>query len=75
MPMECCIILPDTCGELLELDEVFHSLMVLMHMKLFKFGFRFSFGVKSAEIGFEFLDEEFKVQKPDRIGNIQECRF
>jgi len=37
------------------------SLMVLMHMKLFEFGFSFSFRVKNAEIGFEFLNEEFEV--------------
>jgi len=63
------------CGELLELDEVFHSLMVFMHTKLFELGFSFSFGVKSTEIGFEFLDEEFEFQKPDGIVNSQERRF
>jgi len=49
------------CGKLLELDEVLHSLMVFMHMELFKFSFSFSFGVESAKIGFKFLNEEFKV--------------
>ena len=49
--------------------------MVFMHMKLFKFGFGFSFGVESTEIGFKFLNEEFEVQKPDGIINAQECRL
>ena len=61
LPMEYCIAPPDTCGKLLELDEILHSLMVFMHMKLFGLGFGFSFGIKSSEIGFEFLDEQFKV--------------
>jgi len=59
--MECCIAPPDTCGKLLEHDEVFHSLMMIVHTKFFEFSFGFSFRVKSAEVGIEFLDEEFKV--------------
>jgi len=59
--MKCCITPPDTCSKLLELDKVFCSLMVFMHMKLFEFSFSFSFRVKSTKIGFKFLDEEFKV--------------
>jgi len=72
---ECCVTPPDMCGKLLELDEALHSLMVFMHVKLFEFGFGFSFRVESAKVGFEFLNEEFKVQKPDGISSIQECRF
>ena len=73
--VECSVAPHDTCGKLLELDKVFSSLMVFMHMKLFEFGFSFSFRVESTEIGFEFLDEEFEVQEPDGIVNAQECRF
>jgi len=51
LAMKCCVTPPDTCGELLELDKVFHSLMVLVHMKkLFEFGFGFSFGVESTKL-------------------------
>jgi len=62
------------CGELLELDKVFHSLMVFMHAKLFKFGFGFSFRVESTKIG---SSSSMRVQSPraDRIVNAQECRF
>src|SRR5882724_5458676 len=75
LPTKCCIAPPDTCGELLELDKVFHSLMVFVHTKLFGFGFGFSFRVESTKIGFKFLDEEFEVRKPDGIVSAQKCRL
>ena len=49
--------------------------MILVHIKLFEFGFGFSFGIESAKDGFEFLNEEFEVQEPDGIINAQEFRF
>ena len=52
LPAECCNAPPDTCDELLELDEILHSLMVFVHMKLLKFGFGFSFRVQIAKVGF-----------------------
>jgi len=49
--------------------------VILLHAELFEFGFAFAFGIKSSKVGFEFLDEEFKVQKPYMVKWVQEGGF
>ena len=48
--------------ELRELDDVFRSLMILLHMKSFEFGFSFSDRVKSAEVGCQFFTKKVKSE-------------
>ena len=68
---ECCFSPVDTGRELHELDEVFHSLMILLHTKSFEFCFGFPNGVKSAKVGFQFFTEKVKVGAPCRLDGIQ----
>ena len=49
--------------------------MTIVHAKCFKFGFCFADRIVGSKIGFEFLDEESKIQKPNGFIWIQECGF
>ena len=51
----------DVCCELGELDKIFSSLVVLLHVESFKLGFSFSYWVIGTEVRFEFLDEKSEV--------------
>ena len=49
--------------------------MVLVHAKLFKFGFFFALRVESAEVALKFHDEEVEVHKPCGGMEVQESGF
>ena len=70
LPEECCFAPVDTGRELRELDEVFRSLMIFLHMKSFEFGFGFPNGVESAEVGFQFFTEKVEVGAPCGLNGI-----
>ena len=57
LPEKCRFTPIDVGRELHELDEVFHSLMIFLHMKSFEFSFSFSDRVEGAEVGFQFFTE------------------
>jgi len=61
LSVECRFTPLDVCGQLLEFDEVLHSLMILLHVKSFKFGFCFTDWIIGSEVGFEFLDEQLEI--------------
>ena len=61
LPKECSFAPMDACCELGELDKIFSSLVVLLHMESFKLRFSFSYCVIGTEVQFEFLDEEGEV--------------
>jgi len=42
-------------------------------MKYFEFGFHFTNGIISSEIGFEFLNKQVHIQQPRRFVQVQEC--
>ena len=71
LPEECCFAPVDTGRELRELDEVFRSLMILLHTKSFEFCFGFPYGVESAEVGFQFFTEKVEVGAPCGLNGIQ----
>ena len=70
LPEECCFAPVDMGRELHELDEVFHSLMILFHTKSFEFGFSFSNGVEGAEVGFQFFIKKLKVRAPRGLEGV-----
>ena len=45
--------------------------MILLHMKSFKFCFGFPNGVKSAEVGFQFVTEKVEVGAPCGLYGVQ----
>ena len=61
LPEKCCFAPIDTGQELCELDEVFCSLMVLLHTKSFECCLGFSDGIESAEVGFQFFTKKVEV--------------
>ena len=61
----------DAGRELHELDEVFCSLMIFLHMKSFEFGFGFSDGVESAEVGFQFFTKKVEIGAPRGFEGVQ----
>ena len=71
LPEECCFAPIDMGQELHELDEVFFSLMILLHMNSFEFGFGFSNRVESAEVGFQFFTKKVEVRAPSGLNGIQ----
>ena len=45
--------------------------MILLHTKSFEFGFGYSNGVKSAEVGFQFFTKKVEVGAPSGLNGIQ----
>ena len=68
---ECCFAPVATGQKLHELDEVFCGLMILLHTKSFKFGFGFSDGVESAEVGFQFFTKKVEIGAPRGLKGVQ----
>ena len=62
LPKECSFAPLDACCELSEPNEVFSSLVVLLHMESFKLGFGFGYGIIGIKVQFEFLDEKSEVR-------------
>ena len=71
LPEECCLTPVDMGRELREFDEVFRSLMIFLHTKSFEFCFGFPNGVKSAEVGFQFLTKKVEVRAPCGLNGFQ----
>ena len=62
LPKECSFAPLDACCELGKLDEVFSSLVVLLHMESFKLGFGFTYGIVGTKVRFKFLDKKSEVR-------------
>ena len=60
MPKECSFAPLDVCCKLGEPNEVFSSLVILLHMESFKLGLGFAYGIVGTEVQFKFLDEKSK---------------
>ena len=71
LPEECCFAPIDAGQQLCEFDEVFHSLMILLHTKSFEFSFSFPNRVEIAEVGVQFFTKKVEVRAPCGPNGIQ----
>jgi len=64
---------PTACVQLAaEFDEVLHSLMILLHVKVLEFGFCFTKWIVVLKLGFKFFNEQVR-SKPKWLVCVQEC--